>query len=214
MKDQQELETLKNTKILFVDPEIGTRHLIVNLINKHYCEERFAALAVGSAQEALKLLWEQRDIQIVFTELQLPKISGLEFIEIVRQIGLDTHLFVVTTYGERDSLDEAMFQGVRGFFDKAHLDLINLMQFLKRYRQEVLEFTPNSFEEPERVIKKADGKEYGSYHYIRWRTPNGKLRGISLGRNEDEEEQVSEQPQHRAKKAQKISKQESQAIAD
>ncbi len=188
--------TKKTIKILFVDSELGTRHLITNWINNSYAKEGFEAVSAGSVREAVRLLWNQRqalelDIMVIAWNLS-GRTSGLDLVEIIRQIGFrQLPIFMLTSREQEPEQDRAIFLGVRGFFDKTKLDPDILMNTLKKFSKEFINYSPAIYEETDRVVKKKDGQEFGNYFFLRWRSPKGKLRGVCIGKT-DENENVSD----------------------
>ena len=191
-------EPKKHYKILIVDSEIGTRHLLTNYLNTN--EEHLSAIAVGSVSEAVKRLWRYRedlDIDIMVISSYLSgRSSGIDLVEIVRQLGFsDLPIFLLCRHDIEPEWDRALFSGVRGFFNKTSITPDDIIKKLKRYIREVIEYEPKISEEIEReVVKdsKNEQKEY-SYDFLRWKSPRGKLRGVSLGSSEPKQIKEAEE---------------------
>ena len=177
------------TRILFIDSELGTRHLMTNFINNYYGEEGFEADSVGTIAEAVNLLWSQKndlqlDILVIAWDL-VGRRTGLDLAEILRQIGFtQIPIFLLITKISSAERERATFLGVRGFFEKTTLDPEILMDVLKQYKKEFIDYQPTVYTETDRVTKDKDGQEFGAYLYLRWLSPKGKLRGVSLGKSD------------------------------
>lgn len=76
---------------------------------------------VGSANEALTLLEEDpSQFKCIVTDIRMPKISGKEFIEIVRSHDRMQHIpiIVLTAFGTLDMLVDCLHLGASGFLVK------------------------------------------------------------------------------------------------
>lgn len=60
--------------------------------------------------EALHFIWEQEP-DVVFTDIRMPEISGLELMQKTREKGLDTEFIVVSGFAEFSYVQEALRQG-------------------------------------------------------------------------------------------------------
>ncbi|MEL4894773.1 response regulator [Crocosphaera sp. Alani8] len=192
MKKRQKNQ--KIYKILIVDSEIGTRHLLTNYFNKN--EQTLTAVAVGSVAECLRLLWVSRnnlDIDIVLVSSYLSgKTSGIELIEIIRQLGFfDLPIFLLSKYDVDPELERLMFAAVRGIFNKTTVRSEDIAKKLKRYIKEVIEYEPNVVEDLEKRTVETSKREY-KYDLLRWKSPRGKFRGASIGSGQDNDENESE----------------------
>lgn len=194
-KTKKESEVHKVTNILFVDTELGTRHLITNYINSNESES-LKAFAAGSVSEAIRLLWDNRDnleIHIIVVSYFLSgRTSGIELVEMLRQIGFkDIPIFMLTRRDVEPELDRAQFWGVRGFFNKTSTTSDEIVKKLKRYIKEVIQYEPQVYEEKKRSVQIKNGEE--NYRFLRWKSPRGKNRGVCIGKtngellNEDED---------------------------
>lgn len=118
----------KKIRILVVDDlEIIREHL------KSYFERRYYTMLVaGSAEEALPIIKEQNP-EIMLLDINLPKMSGIELLGLVRQFNKTIKVIMVSGY-HIDYKNDSQFQG---------LDVFELMQ------------KPVDLAELEAVIKKA-----------------------------------------------------------
>lgn len=185
-KQKKDQKHPKTYKILIVDSELGTRHLLTNYFNVH--EDRLTAIAVGSVSEAVRLLWTNRenlDVDILLISSYLSgRTSGIDLVEIVRQLGFDRlPIFLLSRYDIDPEWERALFWGINGVFNKTTITSDDISKKLKRYIKEVIEYEPNISEEIEReVVSTSENqqKEY-LYDFLRWKSPRGKMRGVSMG---------------------------------
>ncbi|MBZ5702826.1 MAG: sigma-54 dependent transcriptional regulator [Acidobacteriia bacterium] len=99
--------------VLVVDDEQSTRELCAAVGG----ECGMKVQAVGSAEEALELL-EQFPVDILLTDLKLPKTSGLDLLKRVRGLYPHTAVLVLTQYGSIESAVEATRLGAVDYVTK------------------------------------------------------------------------------------------------
>lgn len=82
-------------------------------------EDDIEVVATASdGQAALERLDALPDIDLVLTDIEMPRLSGLELAERVRQRFPDTRVAIVTTFGRPGYLRRALEAGVRGYLLK------------------------------------------------------------------------------------------------
>ncbi|TVS11951.1 MAG: DNA-binding response regulator [Wenzhouxiangella sp.] len=69
-------------------------------------------------QAALDRLTESPGINLVLTDIEMPRLTGLELAEAVRERFPDTRVAIVTTFGRPGYLRRALEAGVRGYLLK------------------------------------------------------------------------------------------------
>ena len=101
--------------ILAVDDE-PTSLLLLEL---HVGEMGCIPVTASSGAEALKIL-AQRQIDLIITDLFMPEMNGLEFIEHLQKQHLDIPLLVVTANGSIESAVDAMRKGAYDYLEKPY----------------------------------------------------------------------------------------------
>jgi len=86
-------------EVLVVDDEPDLRGLAARALTRSGCRVD----AVPNAMEALALLRKGRTYNVVVTDLNMPGITGTEFLRMIREIDLDVPVIVVTGTPERAS---------------------------------------------------------------------------------------------------------------
>ncbi|HWZ98566.1 MAG TPA: sigma-54 dependent transcriptional regulator [Candidatus Dormibacteraeota bacterium] len=99
--------------LLVVDDEATTRELCVAVAG----QVGLNATAVPSAEDALEVV-ETSAIDIVLTDLKLPKTDGLELLKTLRELHPQIAVIVLTQYGSIDSAIEATKQGALDYVTK------------------------------------------------------------------------------------------------
>jgi DNA-binding NtrC family response regulator len=82
-------------RVLVVDPE----PMMCKQLERLLAPDGYALITAGSAEEGLKKL-DNRDIDIVITDLQLPGLSGVEFTQRICATFPDIPVIVVTAYAD------------------------------------------------------------------------------------------------------------------
>jgi two-component system response regulator DesR len=58
------------------------------------------------------------DIDIVITDIEMPKMTGIELVQAIKEEGVDTKAIILTTFSRAGYLRRAMDAGVRGYLLK------------------------------------------------------------------------------------------------
>src|ERR1700733_5108346 len=101
------------TTILVVEDEAKMRRLLELQLG----EEGFAVFSAGDAETGLQLLVREKP-DLVVTDLRLPGMSGLEFLQAVKRANAALPVVVMTAYGTVESAVEAMKVGASDFVTK------------------------------------------------------------------------------------------------
>ncbi len=92
--------------ILYVDDEHINLFLFGRLMGKH-----FEVLTASSGPEGLQKLEENPDIKVVVTDLRMPKMDGLEFIEKAKSELSDRPYFILSGFEKNDQVKDAIDKG-------------------------------------------------------------------------------------------------------
>ncbi len=96
--------------ILIIEDEAKMRRLLeLNL-----GEDGFTTLAAGDAEAGLKLLRDET-VDLVLTDLKLPGMGGLEFLQSVKQTDPTIPVVVMTAYGSVETAVDAMKRGASDY---------------------------------------------------------------------------------------------------
>ena len=100
-------------RILIVDDEINIRGALVTMLEKKGHQVR----GVAMAEEGLAQL-EATPAELVITDLRMPGIGGMEFLQRLKRTWPDTEVVVMTAYGSIDTAVEAMRCGAYDYLTK------------------------------------------------------------------------------------------------
>lgn len=111
--------------ILIVDDEKNIRDGLAEA----FIMEKYQALTATDGQEAIKLL-NEKYIDLVITDLKMPKVSGMELLQHIRQRWQNIPVIIITAHGDIAEAVSAMQYGALEFITKP-LDLEHLLKLTK-----------------------------------------------------------------------------------
>jgi two-component system, NtrC family, response regulator HydG len=121
--DQGPAEPGKKAKRLPV-PSIDARILVVDdepelcrALSKLLGRNGYSVMSAGNGEEALALLREHR-IHLVLSDLQMPKMGGLELLKVAQVVSPDTEFVIITGHGTIETAVDAMRTGAYDFIEK------------------------------------------------------------------------------------------------
>ncbi len=113
-------ESTKNPSVLIVDDDPGVRLIISRLLSLNH----YDTIDVDTAEEALELV-KKRSFDLVVSDVHMPGMSGLEFLDILKEIDPAIASVIITSSDDVDMAIRAMKSGALGFitkpFEKADL---------------------------------------------------------------------------------------------
>ena len=134
--------------VLIVEDEAKMRRLLeLNL-----GEDGFTTLSAGDAETGLKLLREN-SIDLVVTDLKLPGMDGLEFLQAVKRQNAALPVVVMTAFGSVETAVEAMKAGASDFVLKP----FSLTEMRIKVHKEL---DVRNLREENRSLREALGKRY------------------------------------------------------
>jgi two-component system response regulator RegA len=121
-----------NPQILIVDDEPRMRDMLERAVTSW----GHKASTARSGEEALRVL-QVEPANIIILDLNLPAMSGLEFLERLRQTNLTTQVIVLTGFGDLEAAKKAIHLDIVEFLTKpAHLGELELALDRARKRLE------------------------------------------------------------------------------
>jgi len=134
--------------ILIVEDEAKMRRLLeLNL-----GEDGFGTLTAGDAEAGLKL-FHQNAVDLVVTDLKLPGMNGLEFLQAIKRQNAAMPVIVMTAFGSVETAVEAMKAGAADYVLKPFS--LNEMRMVIRKELDV-----HALREENRSLREALGKRY------------------------------------------------------
>ena len=106
-----------NEKILVVDDSVEP----VEVLKRNLQEEGYVVFSAYNVIDAIKVL-ESSPIDLVMTDLKMPKVSGLDLIRHVRENYKDTEVMMITGYATINGAVEAIKTGAEEYLTKPFTD--------------------------------------------------------------------------------------------
>jgi two-component system, NtrC family, nitrogen regulation response regulator NtrX len=104
-------------KILIIDDEAAIRGALKEILEY----ESFEVSEAEDGISALKIV-EKEQFDLIFCDIKMPKMDGLEVLEKLKEKGIDTPVVIITGHGTVDTAVEALKKGAYDFIQKP-LDL-------------------------------------------------------------------------------------------
>lgn len=92
----------------------------------------FLVVEAGSGKKALNHLENIKNIDIVLTDYAMPEMNGIKLLQNIRKIYKSLPVILMTAYGDKDLVIEAMHYRCDGFIDKP-FDIDELLDIINRY---------------------------------------------------------------------------------
>ena len=154
-------------RLLVVDDEQSIRRLCLTVGESL----GFSCLEAESGDAALALLDEQQPIHMVLTDMVMPTMSGLEFLEQVKKSYPRIEVAVMTGHGSVETAVQAMKLGAYDYISKPFAPLDELRLFLRRMADKVRLEEENQYlrerSETETAVHGIIGSSAGIQHVLR-----------------------------------------------
>ncbi len=111
----------RNISILYVEDDEAARNATVKILSKLF---KNITVAVDG-QEGLEK-YRSGDIDIIITDINMPRLNGIEMLEKIKQIDPFFYALVLTAYSDRENFMATISLGVRGYITKP----INVAQLI------------------------------------------------------------------------------------
>ena len=113
-------------RMLVVDDEPDLQTLIRQKFRKQIRENRYEFLFASDGAEALAVLEKQRDVELVLTDINMPRMDGLTLLSKLRDLDRPVlKAVIVSAYGDLQNIRKAMNEGAFDFLTKP-IDLRDL----------------------------------------------------------------------------------------
>ena len=125
----QKIEKLKKLKLLFVEDEVDLVEIITDTLKK--LDVNF--LSAKNGQEALEIIEQNIDIDIIITDINMPIMNGLTMIQELKNKNYDKPIIIMSAHTESDYINRAKKLGVDHYLLKPFdfikfIDLITEME--------------------------------------------------------------------------------------
>jgi len=93
------------------------RQTICTIINDH--PDLNCLFDVRTAEEAQELIKDDNIPEIILHDIDLPKMSGIESVQIIRRYSPSTHIIMLTVYDDDSKIFNAILNGAEGYLLKS-----------------------------------------------------------------------------------------------
>ena len=117
---------IKEARVLYIEDDVSISNMIRDNLGR-LCKKFYLAY---DGEEGLKVFKEyQNDIDIIITDLNMPRLNGIDMIHEIRDIDYDIPIIINSAFGDEVMLKRAINLGVDGFVAKPLIlqDLIKIM---------------------------------------------------------------------------------------
>jgi len=123
----------KNIKILVCDDEADFR----KLMNYWLSSKGYSVIEASSGDEAINIL-KKEELDIVFMDLKMPNMDGIETIKNIRKFNKEIPIIVISAHVDDPKASKALSLGVSGIFYKGadfEEGLVLLESVLRRHKK-------------------------------------------------------------------------------
>src|SRR5438270_7636667 len=109
---------MSTAKILAVDDEADFELLIRQRFRREIRSDEFAFRFAHHGEEALGVLAEEPDIELMLLDINMPVMDGLTLLSKLREVQSPVRAIIVSAYGDMTNLRTAMNRGAFDFVTK------------------------------------------------------------------------------------------------
>lgn len=118
-------------RILIVDDEPDLAPLVLQPMRRQIRSGEYSFLFAHNGVEALEVLKQNQDIDIVISDINMPQMDGLTLLEQIRKIEPNIRAIIVSAYGDMKNIRAAMRRGAIDFITKP-IDFDDLEETIER----------------------------------------------------------------------------------
>lgn len=115
----------KDISILYVEDDEAARNATVKILSKLFDKITVAVDGLDGLEK-----FEQNDIDMVITDINMPNMNGIQMLERIKLIDPNFYAIVLTAYSDRENFMATISLGVRGYITKP-INVTQLIDALK-----------------------------------------------------------------------------------
>ena len=160
-----------NAKIMVVDDEADLETLIKQKFRRQIREKTYEFSFANNGAEALRLLHESPDIDMVLSDINMPEMDGLTLLSKLAEQNPLLKSVIVSAYGDMDNIRMAMNRGAFDFvckpinFEDLELTVEKTLKHVLQIRETIKAIKENNILKmyvDETVLKFMNGQEFES----------------------------------------------------
>ncbi len=113
--------------ILIIDDEIS----ILDSLSLFFKDDDYVVFTAEDGESGLNIFFNE-EIDIVLTDLRMPKKDGIEVMQIIHKARPDTPMIVVSGAGEKEDIIKALRMGAKDYITKPLVDLDMISHTVKQ----------------------------------------------------------------------------------
>ncbi len=127
-------------RILMVDDESDIEPLVLQRMRRKIRSGEYSFVFARNGVEALEMLKEDRDIDIVISDINMPEMDGLTLLEQIPKVDPNVRAVIVSAYGDMTNIRTAMRRGAFDFilkpidFDDLDVTIERTLSHLEAWR--------------------------------------------------------------------------------
>ena len=127
--------------ILVVDDEPDLEPLVLQRMRRSIRSGQYQFVFAQNGVEALQKLGQDRDIDMVLSDINMPQMDGLSLLERIPEVAPDTRSVIISAYGDMKNIRAAMNRGAFDFvtkpldFDDLRVTIERTLNNLEAWRQ-------------------------------------------------------------------------------
>ena len=128
-------------KILIVDDEPDIEPLFIQNFRKQIREKQWSLLFCSNGKEALQKLQKNPEIDLVLSDINMPVMDGLTFLEEIKKHNISTQTVMISAYSDMKNIRTAMNRGAFDFitkpmnFDDVQKTIQKTIQYIKEQKK-------------------------------------------------------------------------------
>ena len=137
MSEIQQLQALASQlSILYAEDEMAIQEQVANYLGKLFKEVYVAS----NGEEALKI-YEEKNVDILLTDIHMPKMNGLQLIEKIKEINKEQEFIIISAFSETEYFINAINKNVHSYiikpinYDQFNQALLNLCAKINLQKQ-------------------------------------------------------------------------------
>ena len=134
-----ETQAQQNYKILVVDDEPDLEPLMLQRMRRNIRSGRYSFVFAHNGIEALEVLQQEEDIDMVLSDINMPQMDGLTLLEQIPKVDPNVRSVIISAYGDMKNIRTAMNRGAFDFVTKP-LDFEDLQVTIERTLRNMAEW--------------------------------------------------------------------------
>ena len=126
-------------RILVVDDEPDLEPLVLQRMRRQIRRGEYEFVFARDGVEALEMLTEDKEIDMVVSDINMPRMDGLTLLQQIQDVSPDIRAIIISAYGDMENIRTAMNRGAFDFVTKP-LDFQDLRLTIQRTLQHLDEW--------------------------------------------------------------------------